>query len=172
MTTAVPRARVDRKVRVIVFEDLQCSDCAAFRRILDETLLPRYGTNVEFEHRDFPLEKHAWARKAAIVARYFSEIDSRLGNAYRRYAMADLKTGDFDGRLVEFARIHSIDAQKTMAALDDPRLRRLVENDLQEGIARGVTRTPTVFIDGKPFVETFSIEEISLAVDRALMEPE
>jgi protein-disulfide isomerase len=172
MTTAFPRARVDRKVRVIVFEDLQCSDCAAFQRMLDETLLPRFGANVEFEHRDFPLEKHAWAKKAAIAARHFSEIDPKLGNGYRRYAMADLKTADFDGRLAEFARIHSISARKAGAALDDPRLSARVEDDVREGILRDVTRTPTLFIDGKAFVETFSTEEISLAVDRALMEPE
>ena len=56
-------------VRVIIYEDLQCPDCADFRRMLDTQLLPRFAAKVAFEHRDFPLAKHAWARKAAIAAR-------------------------------------------------------------------------------------------------------
>ena len=52
-------------VQVLIYEDLQCPDCADFRIMLDQQLLPRYAATVRFEHRDFPLAKHAWARKAA-----------------------------------------------------------------------------------------------------------
>ena len=31
----------DSEVRVLIYEDLQCSDCAVFRKMLDEKLLPR-----------------------------------------------------------------------------------------------------------------------------------
>ena len=55
-------------VRVLIYEDLQCPDCTDFRRMLDTQLLPRYAAKVRFEHRDFPLAKHVWARKAAISA--------------------------------------------------------------------------------------------------------
>src|SRR5882762_7808656 len=78
-------------VRVIVYEDLQCPDCADFRNMLDEKLLPRYSSTVRFEHRDFPLSKHAWARPAAIASRFFEETRPGLGLAYRKYAMAHLR---------------------------------------------------------------------------------
>ncbi len=71
-------------VRVIIYEDLHCPDCADFRRVLDEKILPRYADKAAFIHRDFPRAKHAWARKAAIAARYFGEIKPELGLAYRR----------------------------------------------------------------------------------------
>ena len=57
----------ESKVRVLIYEDLQCPDCAAFRRMMDEKILPRYQDRVAFVHRDFPLAKHAWARKAAVA---------------------------------------------------------------------------------------------------------
>ncbi|HPQ16423.1 MAG TPA: thioredoxin domain-containing protein, partial [Bryobacteraceae bacterium] len=66
------------RVRVVIYEDLQCPDCANFRRMLDEKLLPKYAATVAFEHRDFPLPKHSWARKAAIASRFFQEIDAAL----------------------------------------------------------------------------------------------
>ena len=55
-------------VRVVIFEDLQCPDCAVFRKMLDEKLLPKYKATVAFEHHDFPLAKHSWARQAAVAA--------------------------------------------------------------------------------------------------------
>jgi protein-disulfide isomerase len=46
-------------------------------------------------------------------------------------------------------------------------MRELVERDMAHGVARGVVHTPTVFVNGKPFVETFPAAEISKAIDDA-----
>ena len=158
-------------VRVLIYEDLQCSDCADFRRMMDEKILPRYADKAAFIHRDFPLAKHAWARKAAIAARYFSEITPELGLAYRRQTMAtirDTTPENFNDKLSAFAQKNGADATAAIAALGDQRLAALVEKDFQDGVARGVSHTPTVFVDGKAFVEHFSFEEISKAIDEAL----
>lgn len=163
--------RADSPVRVMIYEDLQCSDCAAFRRMMDEKILPRYGDKVAFLHRDFPLAKHAWARRAAAAARYFGEIRPELGLAYRRHILAtnrETTPDNFSSRLSEFAQIHGVEAARALAAVDDKRLADLVDKDFQEGVARGVAKTPTVFVNGKPFVERFSFEEISKAMDEAL----
>jgi len=42
--------RTESKVRVLIYEDLQCPDCAEFRRMMDEKILPRYGERVAFIH--------------------------------------------------------------------------------------------------------------------------
>jgi protein-disulfide isomerase len=78
-------------VRVIVYEDLAWVDCATFRKMLDEQILPKYADKVAFEHHDFPLTKHPWARKAAIAARYFGTQSPELDLAFRRFAMANLR---------------------------------------------------------------------------------
>lgn len=158
-------------VRVIIYEDLQCPDCADFRVMLDEKLLPRFATKVRFEHRDFPLAKHAWARKAAIAARYFEETKPGLGLAYRKYSMANLREIDvenFNQRLSKFALEHGADPTKAVAALNDSRLAALVEADYQEGVARGIAHTPTVLVNGRPFVETFAAEDVAKAIDDEL----
>jgi len=36
----------------------------------------------ELEHHDFPLPKHAWARKATIASRYFESIDVKTAMDY------------------------------------------------------------------------------------------
>jgi protein-disulfide isomerase len=161
----------ESKVRVLIYEDLQCPDCAAFRRMMDEKLMPRYAARVAFVHRDFPLAKHAWARKAAIAARYFEERKPELALAYRRHIMATIKettTDNFNARLSQFARDNGLDPAPAVAALGDARLAALVERDFQDGVARGVVHTPTVFVNGSAFIEHFSFEEVSQALDDAL----
>jgi len=158
-------------VRVIIYEDLQCPDCADFRKMLDETLLPRFGSTVRFEHRDFPLAKHSWARKAAIAARFFEEAKPGLGLAYRKYSLSNLReihAADFNGHLAQFAKDHDVDSAKAIAALSDERLAALVEQDYQDGVARGIAHTPTVLVNGRPFVETFPVEDVAKAIETEL----
>ena len=168
---ALVEGPTESKVRVLIYEDLQCADCAAFRRIMDENLLPRYLARVAFVHRDFPLAKHVWARKAAIAARYFAGIKPELGLTYRRNILAAIQQttlDNFNERLSQFARDNGTDPKSALASLDDPHLAALVERDFQDGVARGVAKTPTVFVSGKAFIESFSAEEISQAIDDAL----
>ncbi|MDX2149712.1 MAG: thioredoxin domain-containing protein [Bryobacteraceae bacterium] len=159
------------KVRVIVYEDLQCSDCAVFRKMMDATLLPKYGKDVAFEHRDFPLAKHAWAKPAAMAGRFFDEENPKAGVEWRRTTMAQQKSiapESLEKHLRAFALRWKIDPAKAAAALNDERLRKLVEADFDEGVARGVARTPTVFVDGEPFIEPSTPDEIAKSIEAAL----
>lgn len=159
------------QVRVIVYESLQCSDCAVYRKMLDEHLLPKYGGRVAFEHRDFPLAKHQWSRPAAIAARHFDRINGALGVEFRRWALnniANLTAENFNEKLQEWAKAHNLDAAKAVAALKEPALAKLVEEDLQEGVARGVAHTPTVFVNGEAFIEPSAPDEIDKAIEAAL----
>ena len=161
-------------IRVLVYEDLQCSDCAAFRKMLDDKLLPRYGGKVGFEHRDFPLPKHSWARSAAVAARFFESVKPELGVKFRREVMAELALitpESFSARLAAFARANGVDQAKAAAALTDARFTKLVDIDYEEGVARGVAKTPTVFVEGEPFIETFTFEELAKALEAAGAKP-
>lgn len=155
-------------VHVLIFEDLQCSDCADFRHMMDDQLLPRYQTKVTFEHRDFPLAKHPLARKAAIASRALLEINAKLALDFRREMLATIgqaTPANFNDRITAFATSHGVKPVRVLASLNDPKLNDLVEKDIKDGVARGVSKTPTVFVNGQPFIETFSFEEISKAID-------
>jgi protein-disulfide isomerase len=163
----------DSPVKVLIFEDLQCPDCADFRVMLDEKLLPKYGAKVAFEHRDFPLAKHAWARPAAVAARYLQSVDVAKAILFRRETMASLrsiKADTFEGWLRTFCARNGLDAAKAVAALADKELQALVQKDFEDGVARGIARTPTALVNGEPFIETFTFEEISKGIDAALKE--
>lgn len=158
-------------VKVLIYEDLQCGDCAAFRKMLDEQLMPKYGEKVLFEHRDFPLPKHAWARMAAVASRHFQDTSEELALKWRRQVLhgrRSITVGSFMSYLEEFATANNADPRKAVTALSDKRLQDLVEQDYAEGVARGIARTPTALVNGEPFIETFTFEQISAGIDRAL----
>lgn len=160
-------------VRVVIYEDLACSDCADFRVMMDGTLLPRFAGTVAFEHRDFPLPKHVWARRAAIAARYFERVNGELSVAWRRFALKNLREitdANFNEWLERFAREQKADAGAAVKSLDDAALAAAVEQDYQEAVARGVSRTPTVLVNGAPFIEKFPVEEIVNAIAAAVKE--
>jgi protein-disulfide isomerase len=158
-------------VKAIVYEDLQCPDCAAFRQMTDEQLLPRYGGRIALVHKDFPLNKHAWARPAAVAGRYFAAVDAVLAVRYRQWVMAHIReitAETFRVKLAEFSRAQNTDPDGAVRALDNPALAAAVERDVQEGVARGVAKTPTVFVNGQPFIERFRFEDLAAAIDEAL----
>lgn len=161
----------DSTVRVVIYEDLQCPDCAAFHEMLDRRLLPRFGAKVAFEHHDFPLAKHKWAREAAIASHYFATIKPELAIEWRRHAMThqpEITPENFRDKLASWSRGAGASPEKVLAALTDPVLSAAVDASYQEGVARGIARTPTVLVDGEPFIETFAYEEIAQAIEKAL----
>lgn len=165
--------KADSPVRVLIFEDLQCPDCTAFREMLDQKLLPKYGAKVAFEHRDFPLAKHAWARPASIASRYFQSLGLQHAVKFRQDAMQsqrEIRAATFEAWLRAWCAKNNLDAHKAVAALTDAKLAALVEKDFQDGVARGIARTPTALVNGEPFIETFTFDEIAKGIDNALKE--
>lgn len=158
-------------VKVLIYEDLQCSDCARLRILLDEKILPRYGSRVAFVHRDFPLGKHDWAVPAAIAARWVYEQSSELGIIVRREMLAEqdgITSHNLKQWLIDFANRNHLDPKGIVDSLSDQRLAALVDQDRQSAVARGISRAPTVFVGGQSFVETIIYDDLARALDVAL----
>lgn len=158
-------------VKVIIYEDLQCSDCQTFRTLMDEKILPRYGSRVAFLHRDLPLPKHEWARQAAVVARWVFEQNHVLGIVFRREILSEqshLSLASFKPWIREFARRNHLDEVAIERALTDPRLLGLIDQDYMAAVARGVSKTPSVYVGNQPFVEIVIYEDLAKALDAEL----
>ena len=158
-------------VKVVIYEDLACSDCARLRVMLDEKILPKYGKRVAFVHRDFPLPRHDWARPSALAGRWVYEQSSALAVVYRRELLAQydhITTANLRDWLREFARRYKLNEDGITAATSDPRLIAQVDSDRQGGVARGVTKVPSVYLGTQVFVENIQMEDLSRALDTAL----
>src|SRR5512146_1903585 len=59
------------RVALVVFEDLQCPDCARANPLLEQAARTY---SIPIVRYDFPLPMHAWAQQAAVLARYFDTL--------------------------------------------------------------------------------------------------
>ena len=158
-------------VRVVAYEDLQCGDCAVWRKMCDETLLPKFGEEAAFVMKDFALPKHNWAEYAAMISRRLAVHDSRAAIDFRRYCLthiADINLENLPDRAAEFARARGIPGSDAVLAMENADLRAAVQADYAEGRARGVEKTPTVFVGERRFVEVFGAAEVEGAIRAAL----
>src|SRR5262249_58109389 len=76
------KPRPGAKVAIVVFEDLQCPDCARAYPVVWETA---NAHKIPVVLHDFPLPRHNWSFDAAIWARYFDTKSEKLGNDFRGY---------------------------------------------------------------------------------------
>lgn len=158
-------------VKLVIYEDLQCDDCARFEGILEQKILPKYGSRIAIVHRDFPLGKHDWARQAAVAARWVWQQGSEYGIQIRRELLSEqdhITSANLPTWLSDFASRNHLDPKGIVDSLNDPRLNSLVDQDRQAAEARGVTSTPTVYVGGLSFKDPIIYEDVARALDDAL----
>lgn len=67
-TAGLPtRGNPEAKVTIVEFSDFQCPYCARGAATMEQ-VLEKYGNDVKFVFKNFPLDFHPWARPAAIAA--------------------------------------------------------------------------------------------------------
>jgi len=157
------RGDANAPVTIVEFSDFQCPSCAAMQPILDE-VLKSYGNKVRFVVRDFPLQAHANARKAAEAANAanaqgkFWEYASLLFKHQNALDVPSLK---------KYASDLGLNRAQFDAALDSGKYAAEVRHDLADGEKYGIDSTPTIFINGAALT-VLSSEGLRAAIDKAL----
>ncbi len=150
-------------VTVVMFTDFQCPTCAAMHPVIDETL-KGYGNRVRLVVRDYPLNMHTQARKAAEAAdaanaqgKFFEYI----ALLYRNQSALDVPS------LKKYATQIGLDRARFDRELDGGVYAAEVSRDIADAEKYGVSATPTIFINGVRLRE-YSAEGFKAALERAL----
>jgi protein-disulfide isomerase len=150
-------------VTVIVFTDFQCPSCAATHPVIDD-VLNSYGNTVRLVVRDFPLNQHANARKAAEAA----NAAHAQGKFFEYAALLFKRQNALDvGSLKKYATEVGLNRAAFDAALDSGKYAAEVTHDLKDGELYGVESTPTIFVNGVS-LPGLSADLMRAAIDRAL----
>jgi protein-disulfide isomerase len=157
------RGAATAPVTIVEFTDFQCPACAAMHPILEE-VLKSYGDKVRLVIRDFPLQMHPNARKAAEAANA-----AHAQGKYFEYASLLFKRQDSldPASLKKYASELGLDRVRFDAELDKGTHAAEVQRDLVDGENYGVDQTPTIFVNGV-VLGTLSPEALRAAIDRAL----
>ncbi|HEX8118335.1 MAG TPA: thioredoxin domain-containing protein, partial [Pyrinomonadaceae bacterium] len=157
------KGKADAPVTVVEFTDYQCPSCAAAQPVL-EKLITEYGDRVRFVVRDFPLQMHPEARKAAEAAEA-----ARAQDKYWDYTAILFRNQSAlkPEQLKEYARVIGLDRAKFEAAFDNGTYADKVDRDLIDGQRFGVSGTPTFFVNGRRTKDA-TYESLKAAIEDAL----
>lgn len=155
-------------VALLEYEDLQCPDCARAAPLMKEAARTYKIPHIR---RDFPLQKHSWARQAAVMARFFDTKSKKIGDQFRDYMYANqpqVTPENLRGFAEKFAEEHKI----ALPMVIDPQgaLEGKVAADLACGARNNVQHTPTIYVvsnneAGTPFVEVVDRSELFRMID-------
>lgn len=160
------RGDANAPVTIVEFTDFQCPACAAMHPVLEE-VLKSYGNKVRFVVRDFPLNQHEWARKAAEAA----DAANAQGKFFEYIAVLFKNQKALDvPSLKKYASQIGLDRARFDAALDRGVYAEEVRKDVEDGEMYGVGSTPTIFINGVQ-LRLLSEEGLRAAIDRAAGTP-
>ena len=132
------------KVAIVVFEDLQCPDCA---KAHPEILEAAKASKVPLVIHDFPITRHAWAFPAAVLARYFGSQSPALGTEFRSFVFQnqrDINPDNLRQFAEKFARDHQLQLPPEVDV--DGTLKAGVQADFDLGRQIHLEYVPLIFV--------------------------
>ncbi len=157
------KGSADAPVTIVEFTDYECPACAKIHPIIEE-LVKEYAGKVNWVVRDFPLEKHPNAYRAAEAAEA-----AREQGKYWEYVnlLFQNQTALSADKLKEYASQLRLDRAQFDAALGSGKFADRIQRDLREGAKIGVNSTPAVFVNGRRVAEK-NKESLQAAIESAL----
>ena len=155
-------------VAVVVFEDLQCPDCARAYPVVWQTATAH---KIPVVLHDFPLPRHNWSFEAAVYARYFDIKSQKLGDDFRGYIYQNqpsITPQNLHDYIQKFADEHK--TPLPFAVDPEGKLKAEVQADFNLGQRIGLEHTPTIFVIGRgstatPFVEVVDRDQLSQIIE-------
>lgn len=159
-----PKGNSQAAVIVAEFADLQCPACRAAHTSVTKPLLEKYGPQVRFEFKHFPLRSlHRFAMEAAEAAECVADQGKFWEFVDLDYEKQQELTSD---ALRTWAASLKLDTALFERCLKSHIKRGTILADYEEGRSKGVAGTPTYFVNGKK-VDT-GFDTLSTAIDEAL----
>lgn len=158
------RGPANARVTVVEFSDFQCPFCS---KAVSETkaLMQQFPNDVRLVFKQFPLEDHSQAEfgaEAALAAQAQGKFWEMHDLMYAGYPDLSRVT------VLGYARKLGLDMKRFTAEVDSHRYAARVKAEEQEGEDAGVGGTPTFFIDGKKYNDTFTVADVAPLIKNEL----
>lgn len=154
----------DAKVTIVEFSDFQCPYCSRAAEVA-EKVREKYGDEVRFVFRQYPLPMHPQARDAAKASLAANEQGKFW--EYHDKLFENQKSLDPES-LQKYAKELGLDEDKFQKALDSEEHAEQVETDMKLGQEVNVSGTPTMFLNGERVPNPTDFKMVSEMIDKKL----
>jgi protein-disulfide isomerase len=147
-------------VAIVVFEDLQCPDCAQAHPLLLEAAA---ASKVPLVIHDFPIPRHVWAFPAAVLARYFAAQSPALGVEFRSFIFKNQSSINAEN-LRQLGETFAKDHEQPLPPDVDPdgAFKAEVQADFDLGRQIHLEYVPLIFVIGKAAGPSHAVEVTNL----------
>jgi protein-disulfide isomerase len=150
------------KITLVEYGDMQCPSCQAAQPVVNEALAKRKDVKLVFKH--FPissLHPNAMAGATAVEAagkqgKFFEMMDLMYKN---QTEWRDLPNPE--SKYEEYASQLKLDVAKFKTDLKDKSIQDKIEKERNEGVAIGVSGTPTFFVNGQQIDNPSSANQLN-----------
>lgn len=163
------RGSTKATVTVEEFADFQCPPCGGISGIVKE-LEKKNPDRLRIVFRHYPLKNHANAVPAALAAEAaglqgkFWDMHDHLFKNQSAWS----KTPDPRALFTDYAASLNLDTKRFANDMNDEKLKSRVTADQERATSMGVSRTPSIFINGQSIpAESFSLAGLQTAIDSA-----
>jgi protein-disulfide isomerase len=154
----------DAPVTLVEYGDYQCPYCGAAHPIVQE-VQARMGNRLRFVFRNFPIstshpraEQAAEAAEAAAAQGRFWPMHDLIFENQKRLRDRDLR---------DYAEQVGLDLERFDAELAEHVHATRVHEDFMNGVRSGVNGTPTFFVNGARHDDSYDVETLLAALERA-----
>ena len=149
----------DAKVYVVKFTDPACETCAAFAGFMEQGMAV-YPGKLKLVIRYAPF--HDGAPDIVRILEAAKRQGKYWETLHLLYASQDRWTAHHQvhvDKVWPLLTRAGLDVARVRKDMNDPEITKIIEQDLADGRALGVTKTPGFFVNGKP-LEPFGAEEL------------
>ena len=142
------RGKADAAVTIEEFGDFQCPPCAMMSTELHK-LEEEYGSRLRVIFHQFPLAMHEHAREAALASEAAHEQGKfwEMHDVLYKEQTLWSKAPDVPALFAGYAKSLGLDVERFKKDLSEREVAERVEKDQKLGASRGVTSTPTLFVN-------------------------
>lgn len=163
----------DSKVTFVEYADFQCPACATYYPIISQ-VIEKYKDRVAFQFVNFPLYQ---THQNAMASHRVAEAASIQGKFWEMYELLYLNQSQWDRSntpttiFEQYATQLGLDIEKFKQDSASSNVNDIIWADINKATSKGVTATPTFFINDSRITSTpRSLEDFSVLIDEALQD--
>ena len=164
---AIRKGSPEAKVTIVEFFDPACGTCKQFHPVIND-LLKKYRGKINVVLRYSPFHPGSDQMVAILEAsrkqsQFWNVLDIMFESQEFWAINHQAKPALFWG----FLKGYGVDVASIKRDMKDPKIAKIIEQDLADGELLGATKTPTFFVNGKP-LSSFGYEQFMSLVESEL----
>lgn len=152
-------------ITLVEYGDYECPYCGAAYPIV-KRIQKHFGERLKFVFRNFPItESHPHAGIAAMSA----EFAATKGKFWEMHDLLYENQDNLEfSDLLNYAKSLNLSFDELKIAIENETFSEKIQEDFMGGVRSGVNGTPTFFINGQRFNDSFEYENLLEAITKEL----